>query len=41
MGWNSWDAFGFTIDEADFRESAKVLAGMKQYGWQYAVIDEG
>ena len=41
MGWNSWDAFGFTIDEADFRKSAQVLAGLKQYGWQYAVIDEG
>src|SRR5215469_4635270 len=41
MGWNSWDAYGFTIDEADFRASAKVLAGIKQYGWQYAVIDEG
>jgi hypothetical protein len=41
MGWNSWDAYGFTIDEAQFRENVKVLAGMKQYGWQYAVIDEG
>lgn len=41
MGWNSWDAFGFTIDEAEFRANVQVLAGMKQFGWQYAVIDEG
>ena len=41
MGWNSWDAYGLTIDEADFRANATVLAGVRQYGWQYAVIDEG
>lgn len=41
MGWNSWDAYGLTIDEAQFRANTKVLAGMKQFGWQYAVIDEG
>jgi alpha-galactosidase len=41
MGWNSWDAYGLTINEADFKANATVLAGMKQYGWQYAVIDEG
>jgi len=41
MGWNSWDAYGLTIGEADFRANATVLAGLKQFGWQYAVIDEG
>src|SRR3954447_1034368 len=41
LGWNSWDAYGLTIDEAQYRENVKVLAGLKQYGWQYAVIDEG
>src|ERR1017187_5894669 len=41
MGWNSWDAYGLTIDEAGYRANATVLAGLKQYGWQYAVIDEG
>lgn len=41
MGWNSWDAYGFTIDEAQFRENVEILTGMEQYGWQYAVIDEG
>jgi alpha-galactosidase len=41
MGWNSWDAYGLTINEADFKANATVLAGVKQFGWQYAVIDEG
>src|SRR3954454_3013291 len=41
MGWNSWDAYGLTIDETQYRDNVKVLAGIKQYGWQYAVIDEG
>src|ERR1035438_10083303 len=41
MGWNSWGAYGLTIKEADFKANATVLAGLKQYGWQYAVIDEG
>jgi hypothetical protein len=41
MGWNSWDAYGLTINEADFKANAKVLAGYKDLGWQYAVIDEG
>jgi alpha-galactosidase len=41
MGWNSWDAFGLTITEAQFKANATVLAGLRQYGWQYAVIDEG
>ncbi len=41
MGWNSWDAYGLTIDEAQYRDNVKVLSGLKQYGWQYAVIDEG
>jgi hypothetical protein len=41
MGWNSWDAYGLTIDEADYRANVAVLASLRQYGWQYAVIDEG
>jgi hypothetical protein len=41
MGWNSWDAYGLTIDEAGFKANVSVLAAMKQFGWQYAVIDEG
>ncbi|MGD0345184.1 MAG: glycoside hydrolase family 27 protein [Terracidiphilus sp.] len=41
MGWNSWDAYGFTIDEETFRDNATVLASLEQFGWKYAVIDEG
>src|ERR1700743_1818134 len=41
MGWNSWDAYGLTIDEADYRANTAVLAGLKQYGWDYAGLDEG
>lgn len=41
MGWNSWDAYGLTIDEADYRANVKVLAGIQEFGWKYAVIDEG
>lgn len=41
MGWNSWDAYGLTIDEADFKANAIVLGRIQRYGWQYVVIDEG
>jgi hypothetical protein len=41
MGWNSWDAYGLTIDEADFRANVTVLKGIEEFGWKYAVIDEG
>jgi hypothetical protein len=41
MGWNSWDAYGLTIDEDQFKANATVLAQLQQYGWQYAVVDEG
>jgi alpha-galactosidase len=41
MGWNSWDAYGLTINEDDFRANVHVLAGIQEFGWKYAVIDEG
>lgn len=42
MGWNSWDAYGLTITESQFRENVDVLAKtLKPFGWNYAVIDEG
>ena len=41
MGWNSWDAYGLTINEEQFRANAHVLAGLKSYGWNFAVVDEG
>lgn len=41
MGWSEWDAYGLTVTEADFKENATVLATLRQYGWQYALIDAG
>ncbi len=42
MGWNSWDAYGLTINEAQFRDNMVVLAAqLKEFGWQYVVVDEG
>jgi len=41
MGWNSWDSYGLTIDERDYRANTRVLASIKQYGWSYSVVDEG
>jgi hypothetical protein len=41
LGWNSWDAYGLTINETDFRANTAVLASLRQYGWKYSVIDEG
>jgi alpha-galactosidase len=40
MGWNSWDGYGATIDEAQFRANAEWFAKhLKPYGWQYVTID--
>lgn len=42
MGWNSWDSFGLTVTEAEFKSNASWLAqNLKSHGWQYAVVDEG
>ncbi len=42
MGWNSWDSYGLTITERQFRANVEVLRDkLKPFGWQYAVIDEG
>lgn len=40
MGWNSWDGYGTTVNESDFRANAKWFAAhLKDYGWQYVVVD--
>ena len=42
MGWNSWDSYGLTITEDQFRANVKVLVNeLKPAGYNYAVIDEG
>lgn len=41
MGWNSWDSYGTTIDEAQFRKSAEwIAAHLKTAGYEYVTIDE-
>ena len=42
MGWNSWDSFGLTITEEQFRANVIVLRDeLALSGYNYAVIDEG
>ncbi|HEV2710482.1 MAG TPA: glycoside hydrolase family 27 protein [Edaphobacter sp.] len=42
MGWNSWDSYGLTVTEAQFRANVDALTRrLKSAGYQYAVIDEG
>ena len=40
MGWNSWDGYGTTIDEKEFRANAEWFAEhLKPFGWKYVTID--
>jgi alpha-galactosidase len=40
MGWNSWDGYGTTINEDQFKANAEWFAKhLKPAGWQYVVID--
>jgi alpha-galactosidase len=40
MGWNSWDAYGTTVNEAEVEANADAMAAkLKQYGWQDIVVD--
>lgn len=40
MGWNSYDAFNWSVTEADVKANADYLSSnLKQHGWQYVVID--
>ncbi len=40
MGWNSYDGYGITINEADFKANAEWFAAhLAPFGWQYVVID--
>ncbi len=42
MGWNSWDSYGLSVTEQEFKANANVLSRkLKRYGWEYAVVDEG
>lgn len=40
MGWNSYDAYGTTIDGKQFRANALWMSRhLRRFGWRYAVID--
>jgi len=40
MGWNSWDGYGTTVNEDQFKANADWFAKhLKPFGWQYVVID--
>jgi alpha-galactosidase len=42
MGWNSWDSWGLTIDEQQFRDTVTWFHNhLQRFGYQYVVIDEG
>lgn len=42
MGWNSWDSYGLTVTEPEYKANAEWMAAhLKKFGWKYAVIDEG
>jgi hypothetical protein len=40
MGWNSWDAYGTSVTEAEVKANADYMsAHLKKHGWQYIVVD--
>lgn len=40
MGWNSYNCFGSAVHEDEVRANAEYMARhLKQYGWQYVVVD--
>ena len=40
MGWNSWDAFATTLNEAKAKEHADIMSSeLLAHGWQYLVVD--
>lgn len=40
MGWNSWDSYGTTVNEAQVKANADWMAkNLKAFGWQYVMVD--
>ena len=40
MGWNSYDYYDTTVTEKDIQANADYMAAhLKQYGWEYVVVD--
>ena len=42
LGWNSWNAWGLTVNDKKVRISAKAMVDrLSSYGWNYINIDDG
>lgn len=40
MGWNSYDYYDTNVNEEQVRANAEYMAAhLKQYGWEYVVVD--
>ena len=40
MGWNSYDYYDTSVNEAQVKANADYMAkNLKQYGWEYIVVD--
>lgn len=40
MGWNSYNSFGAAVSEAEVKANAAYMSEkLKQYGWEYIVVD--
>jgi hypothetical protein len=42
MGWNSWNAWGLSVDEAKVLTSARAMVekGLRDHGWVYVNVDD-
>ncbi|MGZ3813153.1 MAG: putative Ig domain-containing protein [Mucilaginibacter sp.] len=42
LGWNSWNAWGLTVNDQKVRTSANAMADkLSEHGWTYINIDDG
>lgn len=42
MGWNSWDAYGLSVTENEWKQNVDWFhQNLQPSGWQYVVVDEG
>ena len=40
MGWNSYDSYNWSVTEATVKANADYMRdNLRQYGWQYIVVD--
>ena len=40
MGWNSYDYYDTTVNEEQVKANADFMAAhLKEYGWEYVVVD--